>query len=100
MLSEIGRDVARTASAAEGLGAFEQQAPDIVLSDMVMPGEMDGLDLARRLRQRMPNVPVVLMTGFSDAAGAAADEGFTVLRKPFKTESLASSLASALHVAG
>jgi two-component system NtrC family sensor kinase len=67
-----------------------------VLSDMVMPGEMDGLDLARRLRERRADVPVILMTGYSAAAGAAAAEGFPVLRKPFTMASLAECIEEVL----
>jgi signal transduction histidine kinase/CheY-like chemotaxis protein len=96
MLEEHGSTVVRAMSAAEGLAEFDSHPIEAVLSDMVMPGEMDGLDLARRLRERRDNVPVVLMTGYSAAAGAAAAEGFPVLRKPFKMAALAECLEAIL----
>jgi signal transduction histidine kinase/CheY-like chemotaxis protein len=97
MLEEHGSHVVRALSAAEGLTKFDAHAIEAVLSDMVMPGEMDGLDLARRLRERSSDVPVVLMTGYSAAAGAAQTEGFPVLRKPFTLATLAECLEHVLE---
>jgi CheY-like chemotaxis protein len=60
---------------------------DLVFSDIVMPGTIDGVGLAREIRSRYPNLPVVLTTGYSDAANAAPSS-IKVLRKPFDTEAL------------
>ena len=60
---------------------------DLVFSDIVMPGTIDGVGLAREIRSRYPNLPVVLTTGYSDAANAAPPS-IRVLRKPFDTEAL------------
>jgi signal transduction histidine kinase/CheY-like chemotaxis protein len=97
MLEEQGTHVLAAASAADGLSLFEANRVDAVLSDMVMPGEMNGLDLARRLRELRKDFPIVLMTGYSAAAGPAAAEGFTVLRKPFTMAALASTLEDSLR---
>jgi signal transduction histidine kinase/ActR/RegA family two-component response regulator len=67
---------------------------DVVLSDIVMPGNLDGLMLARKLRQDSPLLPVVLMSGYSKAA-ASADE-FTVLRKPCEPVELLKALRAAM----
>ncbi|MGZ3271708.1 MAG: ATP-binding protein, partial [Croceibacterium sp.] len=75
MLTEQGIDVLAATTAAEGVALFESNSVDAVVSDMVMPGEMGGLDLARKLRAWRKDFPVVLMTGFSAAAGPAAAEG-------------------------
>jgi signal transduction histidine kinase/CheY-like chemotaxis protein len=83
MLEELGAEVLRASSAAEGLRQFDPAAVDAVISDMVMPGAMNGLELARAVRARKPDAAVLLMTGYSDAAGAAEAEGYPVLRKPF-----------------
>jgi signal transduction histidine kinase len=100
MLEEQGSKVLRAASGAEGLSLFETGNVDAVLSDMVMPGSIDGLDLARRLRERREGFPVVLMTGYSAAAGSAAAEGFPVLRKPFTMAALTAVLSQALRRPG
>jgi CheY-like chemotaxis protein len=60
---------------------------DLVFSDIVMPGTIDGVGLAREIRSRFPNLPVVLTTGYSDAAEAAPST-LRILRKPFDTEAL------------
>ena len=60
---------------------------DLVFSDIVMPGTIDGVGLAREIRSRYPNLPVVLTTGYSDAENAAPPN-IRVLRKPFDTEAL------------
>jgi PAS domain S-box-containing protein len=60
---------------------------DLVFSDIVMPGPIDGVGLAREIRARFPDVPVVLTTGYSDAA-QAAPANLKILRKPFDTDAL------------
>jgi FixJ family two-component response regulator len=66
---------------------------------MVMPGALGGLDLARKVRERRKAFPIVLMTGYSAAAGSAAAEGFPVLRKPFTMAALAACLSQAVRTA-
>jgi CheY-like chemotaxis protein/anti-sigma regulatory factor (Ser/Thr protein kinase) len=56
---------------------------DLVLSDIVMPGGMDGLELSTRLRREHPRLPVVLMTGYAQKLGEAESQGLVVLPKPF-----------------
>jgi PAS domain S-box-containing protein len=60
---------------------------DLVFSDIVMPGTIDGVGLAREIRSRHPNLPVALTTGHSDAA-MAAPPNLGILRKPFDAEAL------------
>jgi FixJ family two-component response regulator len=60
---------------------------------------MTGLDLARELALRHPRLPVVLTTGFSDAAKVAAEEGVRLLLKPYRIEALQAELAAALGAA-
>jgi two-component system NtrC family sensor kinase len=70
---------------------------DIVLTDIIMPGKTDGLDLARHLRVTRPDLPVILASGYSDKAQAAANEGYRLLRKPFDGTLLDEALAEVLH---
>jgi len=60
---------------------------DLVFSDIVMPGTIDGVGLAREIRSRYPSLPIALTTGYSDAA-KAAPPNLRILRKPFDTEAL------------
>ena len=99
MLEELGASVVKATSAAEGLELFSQTPIDAVLSDMVMPGEMNGLDMARAIREQRTHIPLVLMTGYSSAAEEAEVEGFTLLRKPFTMEILAQRLVQEIGTA-
>jgi len=60
---------------------------DLVFSDIVMPGTIDGVGLAREIGSRYPNLPVALTTGYSDAA-IAAPPNLRILRKPFDADAL------------
>ena len=64
-LSEEGYSVRAVASATAALAQLKEIGPDVVLSDVRMPG-LDGLELLRVLRDRAPDVQVVLMTAFDD----------------------------------
>ena len=92
MLEQLGYKVQRAQDAATALAAVDKHAFDLVMSDIVMPGTMDGLALARALRERHPGLPVLIVTGYSQAAAEAAPE-FTVMRKPFQLAELSRAAA-------
>jgi signal transduction histidine kinase/CheY-like chemotaxis protein len=93
MLTELGYNVTRVDCAAGAVAALEANpAFDIVFSDLVMPGEMDGIALAREIGRRWPSLPVLLTTGFSPGVAAAAREGLTLLTKPYGIGALAAAL--------
>jgi two-component system NtrC family sensor kinase len=97
MLDRIGCTV-KHASAAEPalklLAAGEQF--DLVVTDIVMPGGMDGVELARTLRVLYPSLPVLLTTGYSNAAQKAAGEKFAILLKPYQLGALERAIAEAV----
>jgi CheY-like chemotaxis protein len=97
MLAELGYSVLRAADAAGALAMLDNSAEpiDLMFSDMVMPGPMDGAALAEAVLQRWPNLPVVLTTGFSEGADAASRMGLRLLPKPYRIEELAAELAAA-----
>jgi CheY-like chemotaxis protein len=70
---------------------------DVVLTDVLMPGGMDGVALARRLRQELPQLPVVLISGHS--GDVALTDGFRFLRKPCSPEALVAVLFDAIRTA-
>jgi len=100
MLDELGFEVLRVSSARAALGALaDGRRVDIIFSDIVMPGDMNGLDLAREARSRSGDLPIVLTSGYAEQAIHDAEaEGLTVLRKPYGLGDLASVLESALGV--
>jgi len=81
----ICRDSAEAALNLLGNGA----KIDLVFSDIVMPGTIDGVGLASEVRSLYPHLPVVLTTGYSDAA-QAVPPNLPILRKPFDTDALRS----------
>ncbi|MTW18238.1 response regulator [Rhodoplanes serenus] len=96
-LDQLGWDMIFAASPREALASLGNgHAVDIVLSDILMPGGMSGIELARELRRVAPSVPVVLMTGFNDRADEVARSGYPVLRKPFDIEALHRELTAAM----
>jgi CheY-like chemotaxis protein len=92
LLEQLGYRVAAVTGPEAALEAVDAARFDLVLSDIVMAGSMNGLDLARAIRERHPDVPVILATGYSKAAEEAAAE-FTVLRKPYDLAGLSRASA-------
>jgi two-component system NtrC family sensor kinase len=70
---------------------------DVVVSDMAMPGRLDGLGLAQYLRLRHPNVPIVLVTGYANQLHEASARHFTVLSKPCAPEALIGAVRNAVR---
>jgi signal transduction histidine kinase/ActR/RegA family two-component response regulator len=96
VLQSLGHEVRHVPNAAGALEAVCGEARiDVVLSDVMMPGGMSGLDLVRELRLCRPNLPVVLATGYSEGLDRMGEAGLPVLRKPFGRDELRAALAQA-----
>ncbi|WP_149535835.1 PAS domain-containing sensor histidine kinase [Siccirubricoccus phaeus] len=98
LLRRAGYQVVVADSAESALEAVEKGlAPAALVSDVAMPGE-DGLALARRLRQRWPGLPVLLLSGYAESLVGTppAAEGFRFLAKPFAPAALRQLLAEML----
>jgi len=69
----------------------------VLVSDVTMPGEMDGLALAEALRERLPGLSVVLVSGYAAATvgDGLAGRGARFLQKPFRLAELAAAVAAA-----
>jgi two-component system nitrogen regulation response regulator GlnG len=84
-LSREGFDVRAFGSARECLSAFDLDAPQVLVSDIRMPGE-SGIELLQKVKLRRPGMPVIIMTAFSDldsAVSAFQGGAFEYLPKPF-----------------
>jgi len=84
-LTREGIEYKSFAAAHEGLEALDDQPPQVVISDIRMPGT-SGLDFMQKLKQKLPTTPVIIMTAYSDLESAvAAFQGgaFEYLPKPF-----------------
>jgi nitrogen-specific signal transduction histidine kinase/CheY-like chemotaxis protein len=91
LLNELGFEATVTHSAKEALDRLASgEKPKLVFTDIIMPGGISGIELARKVRDRFPEMPVLLTTGYSEEI--AGSHGFPVLQKPYELESLASAL--------
>jgi PAS domain S-box-containing protein len=96
LLQEQGHEVEHCPSAPDAVRLLERDSAfDLVFSDLVMPGGMDGLDCARVIRERWPRMPVLLATGYSEGVRDALEQGFIVLQKPFDLAALEQALREA-----
>ena len=96
LLGRLGCEVRRAADSQGALRLIANEpAFDVVLSDIRMPGGMDGLSLARVLRDHCPDLPVVLISGY--AAQTLDGEDFVVLLKPCPPTALIAALHDAIE---
>jgi len=100
-LSEIGCDVIEADNATAAIGILEKDdSVDLLFTDIVMPGEMNGHELGRWVREHRPGLKVLLTSGFPQAApgeGAAQDDVQPLLRKPYSREALQAAVESLLR---
>lgn len=96
-LIDNGFRVVAASSADEGLGVLHNRIDvGVVLTDVVMPGTLDGLGLVSEIRRRWPGLGVIIASG-RIPAGAAANASATVfLEKPFDETMLLEALAEAM----
>ncbi|HEY2686128.1 MAG TPA: response regulator [Steroidobacteraceae bacterium] len=97
MLEELGFEARRVATADAALEALnEGQAVDLVFSDIMMPGNLDGLGLAKEIRRKRPGLPVVLTSGQAEMASRqAAAQQLKIIPKPYRMEQLRDVLHAA-----
>ena len=93
----------RVETAVNGVAAVEELSegalPDLLLTDVVMPGGMTGVALVEEAWKRHPDLPVILMTGYAENSAALAESakgGAIVLHKPFTRRQLAEAVRKAL----
>jgi PAS domain S-box-containing protein len=92
LLEQLGYTVRRVDNAEAALREIEANGIDLVFSDIVMPGKMDGLGLARHLKALRPQLPILLATGYSEAALNVRGD-FPILRKPYEIHQLSQAIA-------
>lgn len=93
MLEHLGHSAILTTSCIAALEALRTEPEiDLVITDQVMPG-MTGIELARRIRQLRPELPVILATGYSELVQRRNEPGFVTLDKPYHLEKLAAMIS-------
>jgi DNA-binding NtrC family response regulator len=99
LVSRQGYRVYAAADGEQALARLDDVRPDLVTLDVVLPG-MDGLETLRRIKQRMPEVPVVMLSGHGQARNiveAMRLGASDFLRKPFEVEELELAFQKALE---
>lgn len=101
LLGSEGYEVRDAADANAGLELAIEFEPDLALLDLMMPGPTDGLELLEKLRERYPDLPVIMMSGragLGDAVKATRLGAVNFLEKPLTPEGVLLALASAIEL--
>jgi CheY-like chemotaxis protein len=99
LLRNLGYHVLEAEHAAAALEVLQREPVDLLLSDIVMPGGMDGLELARQAMERWPALKIVLTSGFPDVRTKhdnAFLQSFRLLGKPYSKQEMAHALRAVL----
>jgi CheY-like chemotaxis protein len=98
-LRDLGYSVLESDRAAAALDVLQRQHVDLLLTDIVTPGKIDGIELARIAGERWPALKIVLTSGFPQARLGEIEEligGLQLLSKPYRRDELAAALRTAL----
>ena len=100
-LQGMGLRVETAETAAQALAVLEQRRFDVMLTDIVMPGGMTGVELARACAERWPQMSIMLTSGYAgdDVDLALIDAPWPFLRKPYSGEQLREALGDLLVTA-
>jgi signal transduction histidine kinase len=100
VLLDLGCSVVTALDGVNALAILEREAPfDLLMSDIIMPGGVSGVDLAHVAAARDPSMAILLTTGYAGEklAMAPADLPWPLLRKPFRVEQLSEAVAAVLE---
>lgn len=99
-LTELGYRVVEAENAAAAIEVMEQQKIDLLLTDIIMPGGINGFDLAREVGQRWPKTRVLFTSGFPETTLNGLDRSLAadtrLLSKPYRRADLAVAVRDAL----
>lgn len=101
LLRAEGFDVREASNGAEGVASAISDEPDVAVMDLMMPGELDGMAALEKMRMRLPDLPVIMMSGkadLSDAVKATKLGAFNFLEKPLSPESVLLAITSAMSL--
>jgi PAS domain S-box-containing protein len=97
MLATAGYAVVSAPSGEQALNLLDEaEAIDLVFTDVMMPGGMNGLQLADQVRTRRPGTPILVTTGYMDELPAARGQRLDILSKPYRQEDLLARVRSIL----
>lgn len=95
MLEELGLTVVQASSGGEALSLMETEGFDLVITDHAMP-KMTGAELMHKIRDRFPDMPLILATGYAELPTTAGLQ-FIRLPKPYTLDDLEAALAASVR---
>lgn len=101
LLGAEGYDVCDAANGSDAVAQAARGDVDVALIDLMMPGEVDGMSALRKIRERFPDMPVIMMSGragLSDAVSATKLGAFNFLEKPLTPEGVLLAVGSAFEL--
>jgi CheY-like chemotaxis protein len=93
-LRELGYVVLDSRDGSEALQVLASALPDLLITDVGLPGGMNGGQVAEAVRKRVPGLPVLFITGYS---GTPLPPGVEVIGKPFELDALARRVQALLE---
>ena len=91
ILAEAGMEVAEAGSGRQALAALDEAPIHVCMLDVGLP-DMSGVDLAHRIRERLPRVPILFATGHAHVAEADGMDGVATLPKPYAERALLAAI--------
>ena len=98
-LRDEGYHVIEACNADEALTILETAVPDLLISDVRMPGSLDGLELLKVVRETLAGLPVILISGHLDPAIAIGDGATQFIAKPYLIETVVRAVTNVLDQA-
>lgn len=100
LLESLGYSALKAENGAQALLLVEQADDiDVLLTDLVLCGGMNGLELAETVQRARPTAEIILMSGYSEresVVSEALESGIRLLRKPFRRDELSSAITEVL----
>ncbi|SHG29769.1 Response regulator receiver domain-containing protein [Kaistia soli DSM 19436] len=93
MLRELGHEVEEAADGRSALAALADDAFDVLLTDVGLP-DMNGVELAHRVRATTPDLPIIFASGLGDVEGFGDDASVAFVQKPYTMPALEMALAA------
>ena len=88
MMTELGLEVVSVSNGPEAQLAFETGLFDLLMTDQIMPGGLNGVELAKWARERRPETKVLLFSGWTADTRVDGAADFAMIQKPFDMRSL------------
>ena len=95
-LRDVGYQVIEACDATEALSVLKTVQPDLIISDVRMPGPLDGMGLLALVRETMPSLPVIIISGHLHPAQALIEGATRFVAKPFLLEAVVEAVQKVL----